>query len=168
MIQCSLGLIHGADLSQATLPLRALLKKKNEFRWGPNEAKVFQQLKDIMVDNMSRVAFDETKPLKYIGDASSYDLGYVLLQWHEEEECRCEDNSTTLKPSYRHLSSIYLEMISIHWGVRDAQYFIKGCVNPVTVVTDHYALVGISHKGIHDIPEKLKNIMFTSHITNTK
>ena len=160
------------DLSQATLPLRALLKKKNEFRWGPNEAKVFQQLKDIMVDNMSRVAFDETKPLKYIGDASSYGLGYVLLQWHEEEECRCEDkskicgcrwrllwaNSTTLKPSYRHLSSIYLEMISIHWGVRDAQYFIKGCVNPVTVVTDHYALVGISHKDIHDIPEKLRDM----------
>ena len=160
------------DLSQATLPLRALLKKKNEFRWGPNEDKVFNDVKEVMVENMSRVAFDETKPLKYIGDASSYGLGYVLLQWHEKEECRCEDkskvctcrwrllwaNSTTLKPSYRHLSSIYLEMISIHWGVRDAQYFIKGCVNPVTVVTDHYALVGISHKDIHDIPEKLRDM----------
>ena len=76
-----------------------------------------------------------TKTHTEITDAFEHRLGYALLQLHEEEQGTCKKknytckwriiwtNNTVLKPNYKHVPPIYLEVIGIRWALLGTQYF---------------------------------------------
>ena len=158
------------DLSQTCKPLRELLKKGNEWRWGDLENKAFEAVRSMMTTEMMAVAYDPLLPTRLLTDSSELGIGYLLAQWHQEAACHCKKqvcncrwkilwaNSTTLKKSYKGTPPIYLEAIGIRWAVQDAAFYLKGVRSPFEIVTDHIALVGLSKKELPDLPEKLRDI----------
>ena len=158
------------DLSQTCKPLRELLKKGNEWRWGELENKAFEAVKSMMTTEMMAVAYDPLLPTRLLIDSSELGIGYLVAQWHQEAVCHCGRevckcrwkilwaNSTTLKASYKGVPPIYLEAIGVRWAVQDAAFYLKGVRSPFEIVTDHIALVGLSKKELPDLPEKLRGI----------
>ena len=158
------------DLSQTCKPLRELLRKGNEWRWGDIENQAFEAVKSMMTKEMMAVTYDPRLPTRLLTDSSELGIGYLLAQWHENSTCHCGRqvcrckwkilwaNSTTLKPSYKGVPPIYIEAIGARWAVQDAAFYLKGARSPFEIVTDHIALVGLSKKVLPDLPEKLRGI----------
>ena len=81
-------------------------------------------------------------------------------------------NSRALKPSFKGLPPLYLESLGHHWGLTDAQFYLKGSKEPFEAVTDHYLLVALTTKALPDLPAKLKDLFmelrrynyYTTHI----
>ena len=64
-------------------------------------------------------------------------------------------NSGAPKPSHRGLPSLYLEANGPHLSIQDAQFYLKGTRATFECVTDHYALVSLSKKPLHELPVHL-------------
>lgn len=64
-------------LSDATAPLRQLLKENSDFVWDSNHDVAFQQVKNILTQEPGPVLayFDHTKDVELQVDASKYGLG---------------------------------------------------------------------------------------------
>ena len=81
-------------------------------------------------------------------------------------------HSRALKPSYKGLPPLYLEVIGHHWAITDDQFYLKGMREPFEAVTDHYALVALTNKSLADLTVKLKELFlklrpynyYTTHI----
>ena len=173
------------DLSHVAQPLRQLLKKGEEWNWGPVETEQFEKIKSMMTDHMNLVAYDPEKLTKLQHDACSTGLGFVLSQFHEEEICWCKDKlvskkdrqktgaynlkcfcrwrilwcgSRALKPSYRSLPATWLECIGHHWAIKECSFYLKLTKKKFIAETDHLSLVAMTEKPLEDLPEKLRDL----------
>ena len=68
------------DLTHATDPLKELLKKNRAFQWLPDQAKAFQNAKDILTGDIVLKTFNPNFQTELVTDASRSGLGFVLLQ----------------------------------------------------------------------------------------
>ena len=173
------------DLSHVAQPLRRLLKKGEEWNWGPVETEQFEKIKSMMTDHMNLVAYDPEKLTKLQHDACCTGLGFVLSQFHEEEICWCKDKavskkdrqksgaynlkcfcrwrilwcgSRALKPSYRSLPATWLECIGHHWAIKECSFYLKMTKKKFIAETDHLSLVTMAQKPLEELPEKLRDL----------
>ena len=71
------------NLAKICAPLRPLLSKTNEWKWGEEQEKAFQQIKEIK--HITEIKhFNKNQPLRIISDASKEGLGTVLQQKTDE------------------------------------------------------------------------------------
>ena len=68
------------NLASRTEPLRALLRKENEWSWGQAQRKAFQEIKDCLVSTETLCHYDPNRPTVIAADACMNSLGAVLLQ----------------------------------------------------------------------------------------
>ena len=178
------------DLSHMTKPLREKLKKQVEYEFGTVEKMHFENIKQAICNEILLVSYNPERKTRLYHDSSQTGIGYCLTQRHDEEPCTCQlplercwcryrvvwCNSRALKPSYRGLPSLYLEAIGHHWSIQDAQFYLKGTRSPFECVTDHYALVSLSKKPLHELPVKLRELFlelrsynyYMSHIAGAR
>ena len=70
------------DLSQATVPLRSLLKSDTEYIGSPEIIEAFTQVKSILTSNLVVHPFDPELETVLITDTSQlHGLGYLLMQY---------------------------------------------------------------------------------------
>ena len=173
------------DLSHVAQPLRRLLKKGEEWNWGPVETEQFEKIKAMMTDHMNLVSYDPEKLTKLQHDACCTGLGFVLSQFHEEEPCWCKEKelskkekqksgaynlkcfcrwrilwcgSRALKPSYRSLPATWLECVGHHWAIKECSFYLKLTKKKFIAESDHLALVSMTKKPLEDLPEKLRDL----------
>ena len=75
------------DLATVTDPLRALLKDKAAWLWGPAQDAAFSKLKTLLTSNKSLKLYDPSLCTKITADSLSYGLGAVLSQKSEGGTC---------------------------------------------------------------------------------
>ena len=85
------------DLATKSEALRRLTRKDHSFKWGAEQEKAFQRLKDDLAKATELAYFDPQAPTKVIADASPVGLGAVLIQTQEgvlelkEKISECEE-----------------------------------------------------------------------------
>jgi hypothetical protein len=91
------------DLATKAVPLHRLLHKDAKFRWGPEQEKSFNQLKQSLVDASNLSYFDLNAETQVIADASPVGLGVVLVQKQNNEYkviCYARRSLTAIERKY--------------------------------------------------------------------
>ena len=103
-------------LANTTKPLRDLLSKKNQWSWGHPQKRALAEVKEALTKHPTLALFDPERPTTVSADASSYDMGAVLLQKQACGENRpvayisrfFPPNASLYAASrHRHYSSVY-------------------------------------------------------------
>ena len=124
-----------AHLAHKTKSIRDLLRKRNQWMWGPEQQRAFEQIKADLTRVPLLALYDPNKETKIAADASSFGLGrFLQLQ---------EDDSWKQCRSYRETETRYAqtekEALALTWVCERSWEYIVG--NSIYVETDHQPLV---------------------------
>ncbi|XP_011686380.1 PREDICTED: uncharacterized protein K02A2.6-like [Wasmannia auropunctata] len=72
---------HLADVTQ---PLREMLKKNYEFKWTAVHDQAFKKIKEMLTEAPTSKFYDPARKIRISADLSSYGLGAMLEQKHED------------------------------------------------------------------------------------
>ena len=142
-------------LSEATAPLRQLLKESNEFVWDSNHDIAFQQVKDLLTQEPGPVLtyFDHTKDVKLQVDASKCGLGAVLLQGEKPVAYA----SKALTETEENYAQIEKELYAVLFGCKRFHQYLYG--RQVVVESDHKPLESIMRKPLAAAPPRLQRMI---------
>ncbi|CAD6240811.1 GSCOCG00012577001-RA-CDS, partial [Cotesia congregata] len=140
-----LGLInwyhrHLQDVAKAQGPLNKLTGVNTEWRWGEDEEKSFQELKQTLVNAKPLSIPRPGLPYYLYTDACDTGLGAFLVQRDLEtkKEYLIICLSRPLRGAETRYTTTEKECLAVVWAVRKLRCYLEGA--PFTVVTDHAAL----------------------------
>ena len=136
-------------------PFRHLLKPSVKFTWTEELDSIFQQSKDVIINQMKEGVrlFDMSRPTSLCTDWSVDGIGFVLKQKY----CDCTPTIPTCcsngwklclvgsrftTPAESRYSPIEGEALAVVYGLHQTRYYILGC-NDLVVATDHKPLIKI-------------------------
>ncbi|XP_060130523.1 uncharacterized protein K02A2.6-like [Zootoca vivipara] len=146
-LQSFLGLInfyHSFLPQKASVaePLHRLLHKKTVWRWGREQQKAFDSLREMLSSRSVLAHYDESKPLVLACDASQYGLGAVLSHREPDgSEKPISFYSRTLSPTERNYAQIDKEALAIVSGIKKFYDYLYG--RHFSIETDHKPLLGL-------------------------
>ena len=148
------------ELATVCAKLRPLSYKDTEFVWNEVYEEHFQTLRRLISSDCVLRAFDLSKELQVVVDASKEALAYCLIQQYKQKDGSTRPyviwcNSKKLDSRYAGLHPLYLESAAAVFALTDADWYIKGNLNGVTLLTDHQAVPQLIKKGRNLAPEKM-------------
>lgn len=126
------------NFSEIARPLTNLLKNNSTFKFGSEEARAFECLKDKLISAPVLVQADQSQPYVLRTDASSYALGAVLLQGEGQEERPVEYASILMTPAEQRYSTTEREALAVVWATDKFRSYIEGA--RVKIATGHQPL----------------------------
>jgi hypothetical protein len=112
--------------------------RKNEFKWTPEEAKAFEQIKESYRENPILIIHDPEKETWLHADASDYAIGVEISQKDKEGRRRpVLFYSRKLLPAEMNYSTPDKEMLAIVHTMKKFQHYLRGTKHPVIVKSDH-------------------------------
>jgi hypothetical protein len=121
-----------------TSPLFVLTGKK-DFKWGEDQTKAFQELKNHITCMPILALVDDLRPFCMEADLSDVTIGAVLSQhfdvdskWHPI--AYLSKSLSAVEQNYKIHDK---EMLAIMWGLEDWQHFLEGMRHKVEIWTDH-------------------------------
>jgi hypothetical protein len=127
-----------SQFSKIAKPLNDLLKKDQSWKWGPEQLRSFQQLKDTLVKEPVLQYPDFTKPFILTTDASGFAVGAILSQGKIGQDKPIAFASRTLNQAEQNYSTIEKELTAIVWACKHFRPYLLG--RTFTIVTDHKPL----------------------------
>ena len=143
------------NLASRTEPLRALLRKENEWSWGQAQRKAFQEIKDCLVSTETLCHYDPNRPTVIAADACMNGLGAVLLQKQLDGTSRpvCYA-SRSLSETEQRYAVIEKEALMATWACEKLRDFVTGL--DFELQTDHKPLVPLlSSKDLSQMPPRI-------------
>ncbi|XP_054281390.1 uncharacterized protein K02A2.6-like [Macrosteles quadrilineatus] len=144
--------------SRLLKPITDLLSRKNEWCWGCEQQKAFDELKELLASPPQLAFYDKNKPTMISADSSTQGLGGVLLQQQSDGNWKpISYISRTLSETERNYSNIEREALSLTWSCDKFKDYIVG--EHITLETDHKPLVSIlTTKEINDMTPRLQRL----------
>ena len=126
---------HFATLSE---PLRRLTRKETPFKFGLEQKKSFECLKQKMAEACSLAYFDKNAPTEIIADASPVGLGIVLAQEQDGAWTPVGYASRNLTGCEQRYSQTEKEVLGVVWACERYHVYVYGMKS--VVETDHKPL----------------------------
>ena len=140
-------------LSDATEPLRRLLKKDTEFSWTPSHDSAFQQVQNLICTETTLAYFDPQKTTTVQVDASQKGLGAALMQ----DGRPIAFASKSLSEVEQRYANIERELLAVVFGCERFHTYLFG--RPFTVESDHKPLEMIQLKNLGAAPPRLQRML---------
>jgi RNase H-like domain found in reverse transcriptase/Integrase zinc binding domain len=143
------------NFSDLTRPIRAV-DGKNKFRWGKEQERSFQAVKQAIVECTTKQGYYSLKDKTVLyTDASPFGLGAVLVQVNSEGAERVISfASKSLTPTEQNYPHPQREALGVVWGVEHFFYYLLG--NRFTIRTDADGIRYIFDKNKHkDKPTRM-------------
>ena len=133
------------NMSQLIAPLEELRKKGVKWKWGKEQQKAWENLRNKLSSDTVLTLYDPKLPLKLDTDASSHGLGAVISHvMPDGTERPVEYISRTLTAAERNYSQIDKEATAIVWAIKRFHLYLYG--RKFKLVTDNQPLVHIFNK----------------------
>ena len=123
------------QLATISQPLRALLSKQAVWAWNETHEVSFQAVKDELTKSPVLALYDPKAETKVSADASSYGLGAVLLQKHQEGWRPVAFASRSMSEVEQRYSQIEKEALACTWASEKFADYLTGM--SFSVETDH-------------------------------
>ena len=125
--------------SQRSAPLRNLLSKNVPFRWGDDQEKSFQDLKQALISPPILRFPDSSRSFHLQTDASLDGISYILGQTDDEgRKYVISYGGRGLRPCEKKWPITQLECLSLLTGIREFHVYLAAA--PFVVYTDHISL----------------------------
>ena len=119
-------------------PLFRMLKKGQEFQWGPEQQQAFQQAKERIVSAPVLVQFDPEKETTIETDASDYAIGMRMTQPGADGKPRAVAfHSRKLVQAELNYDIHDKELLAIVVAFKTWRVYLEGARHTVLVKTDH-------------------------------
>ncbi|UYV62687.1 K02A2.6-like [Cordylochernes scorpioides] len=145
------------NLAEISHPLNKLLSKKEEWIWGDDQDRAFDQIKKSLTSAQGLALYDPSLPITVSADASSFGLGAVIWQTKDGLRQVIAYASRTLSETEKWYAQIEKEALAITWACEKFKQYIQGLV--ITLETDHKPLVPIfTSKNIDDLTPRIQRL----------
>ena len=143
-----------ANCAHVIRPLTELLSSKQVWRWGPSQEEAFITIKKTLTQPTVLALYDPSAATKISADASSYGIGAILLQQHQNQWKPVAYALRTLTEIEKHYAQIEKECLSLTWACdKFSSYIIR---KTIEIETDHKPLIPIlSSKDLGAIPPRI-------------
>jgi len=124
-------------------PLQLLLRKKQPFIWGRDQARAMQALKDALATAPVLAFPNKLHKFTLMTDASDTGIGAILSQYNPEDkrDWVVSYASRALSPAERNYNTTHREGLAVKWAVEKFQRFLRG--REFLLFTDHAALTSL-------------------------
>ena len=119
-------------------PLTELLKKEHTYRWTPECQSSFDTLKTKLTNAPVLRIFDNSRPVQLVTDASSFAIGAVLLQEHDNKWQPIAFESRKLRPPEINYSAYDRELLALVHCCKLWRCYLLG--RRFQCITDHATL----------------------------
>ncbi|UYV70256.1 K02A2.6-like, partial [Cordylochernes scorpioides] len=145
------------NLAEIAHPMNKLLSKKEEWIWGDDQDRAFDQIKKNLTSAQGLALYDPSLPITVSADASSFGLGAVIWQTKDGLRQVIAYASRTLSETEKRYAQIKKEALAITWACEKFKQYIQGLV--ITLETDHKPLVPIfTSKNIDDLTPRIQRL----------
>lgn len=133
---------HVCNLAQWTGPLSDLLADDIEWRWTFAEQRLFETVKQVVVNRALTLSFPDFKHQFVLQtDGSSRGIGAMLYQQVHGKTKVISCISRKLKPAERNYSAAELEVLAVVWSLEKFREYLFR--RPFLLRTDHKALTSV-------------------------
>ena len=132
------------------------MSTKNEFLWGPTQQDAFEELKKELSSTPVLAHYDTARKRILSADASSYELGAVLLQAQENGARKpVAYASRSMTRTEQRYAQIEKEALATTWACEKFNDFILG--EDILIETDHQSLVPLfGLKNLDELPPRIQ------------
>ena len=125
-----------AELSQ---PLRELLGSKRAWLWGPAQDEAFEAVNAELARPTTLGLYNQNAPTKITADASTYGLGAILLQRHDEAWKPVAYATKSMTETEHRYSQIEKEALALVWACEKFKDYVLS--KKIQLETDHKPLI---------------------------
>ncbi|XP_061926289.1 uncharacterized protein K02A2.6-like [Entelurus aequoreus] len=143
------------QLATVTVPLKDLLREKNEWVWGEPQQTAFQKLKEGLSSPTALAKYSNAAETQVAADASAYGIGAVLTQKQDDGSWQpVTFISRGLTDTEKRYAQIEKEALAATWACERLTSYVQGL--HFTLLTDHKPLVPLlSTRGLDDLPPRV-------------
>ncbi len=147
------------NMSAELKPITNLLRRDTCWQWEHAQEAAFQRVKDLICETTTLTFYDPKLPTVVSADSSSFGIGAVIMQKHNDILKPVAFSSRTLTPSEQRYAMVEKECLALVWACEKFSQYLTG-LDQFTLLTDHKPLVPIiGSKSLDEVPIRCQRLV---------